>query len=194
MNETSKSDPVRRRLGHFDFYLRGEGIDVGAGPDTLRLPEGTPGTVRSWDVADGDAQYLAGVPNASMDFVYSSHCLEHTRSVRETLFNWLRVLRPSGVLFVVVPDYTLYEGLLWPSRFNGDHRHSFSLDVTRGKVGRPDHFHIANDLAPLMVGMGAPLIEAAVEDDGYDYNAGGGGNQTLGIALAQIRIIARRLH
>ncbi len=34
---------------------------------------------RVWDWEDGDAQDLAGVAEDSLDFVHSSHCLEHLR-------------------------------------------------------------------------------------------------------------------
>src|SRR5947209_9131534 len=106
MHETSKSAAARLRLGHFEKYLRGSGIDIGCGDDPLAVPEGH---VRWWDKVEGDAQHLLGVEAGRFDFVYSSHCLEHLRDVGEALSNWLRVLRPGGYLYVVVPDYLLYE-------------------------------------------------------------------------------------
>ena len=101
MNETSKSQPFRQQRGDFQKYLRGSGIDIGAGPDPLLIPDGR---VRAWDLADGDAQLMAGVADATYDFVYSSHCLEHMRDVEESLRNWVRILKPGGFLYVVVPD------------------------------------------------------------------------------------------
>src|SRR5437867_5758022 len=85
MRETSKCEEMRRNRGDFDNYLKGEGIDIGAGEDVLKIPNGM---VRPWDVPDGDAQLMAGVPDNSYDFVYSSHCLEHMRDVTQALTNW----------------------------------------------------------------------------------------------------------
>jgi SAM-dependent methyltransferase len=84
-------------------------------------------SVRTWDRDDGDAQYLHGVPDAAFDFVHSSHCLEHMVDVAEALRHWIRVLKPGGYLIVTVPDEDLYEQGAWPSRFNRDHKWTFTM-------------------------------------------------------------------
>ena len=135
MFETSKA--VMRRLHDSRFatrYFVGDGIDIGAGADALgQYEEFFPlmGSCRAWDVKDGDAQVLAGVPDASLDFAHSSHCLEHMRDPREALGNWLRILRPGGHLVVLVPDEDLYEQGVFPSTFNPDHKWTFTLHKSR---------------------------------------------------------------
>jgi SAM-dependent methyltransferase len=89
---------------------------------------------------------MAAVSADTFDFVYSSHCLEHMRDVPETLRNWTRILRPGGWLYVVVPDYVLYEKMSWPSRFNSDHKQSFSGLIDRSAVVRPNHWHLDGQL------------------------------------------------
>ena len=84
-------------------------------------------SVRTWDLEDGDAQYMAGVPDDSVDFIHSSHCLEHLRDPREGMRNWMRVLRPGGHLIVTVPDEDLYEQGQFPSTFNRDHKWTFTI-------------------------------------------------------------------
>ena len=131
MHETSKS--LRRRYADGAFHTRflvGEGLDVGGGDDPLAAQAAAFAgirSLRSWDLADGDGQRLEGVPDASFDFVYSSHCLEHLEDPVQALSNWLRVLRPGGHLIVTVPDEDLYEQGVWPSRFNPTHRWSFTI-------------------------------------------------------------------
>ena len=93
MRETSKCEEIRRNRGDFDNFLKGKGIDIGAGDDVLKIPNGT---VRPWDKGEGNAQLMAGVPDNEYDFVYSSHCLEHMVDVTEALTNWLRILTPGG--------------------------------------------------------------------------------------------------
>jgi SAM-dependent methyltransferase len=52
------------------------------------------------------------VEDASYDFVLASHVLEHCANPLKVLQEWRRVLKPSGVLFMVLPD----------RRFTFDHR------------------------------------------------------------------------
>lgn len=189
MNETSKCYDLRYQRGDFYKYLKGNGIDVGAGNALLKIPYGK---VRAWDRSDGEGQLLESVPDSSLDFVYSSHCLEHLEDVSVALANWVRVTKPGGHLYVVVPDYTLFEHNVWPSKVNPNHTHSFSLHLTRSKVGRSNHHHIENDVLPILVSLGCKWIGAWLEDDNYDYNLGCV-DQTLGAALAQICFIAKRL-
>jgi SAM-dependent methyltransferase len=131
MKECSKA--LARRLGDSRFlnrYFRGEGLDIGGAPDPLALyaeffPLVT--VIRTWDRVDGDAQHLDGVPDGRYDFVHSSHCLEHLQDCRAGLRNWFRVLKPGGYLVVMVPDEDLYEQGAFPSTFNADHRHTFTI-------------------------------------------------------------------
>jgi ubiquinone/menaquinone biosynthesis C-methylase UbiE len=186
--ETSKCERLRQSRGDFQNFLRGNGIDIGCGPDPLKVPEGT---VRPWDLKDGDAQLMAGVPDGQLDFVYSSHCLEHMRDVRESLVNWIRILKPGGHLYVVIPDYILYEKMTWPSMYNSDHKQSFSFLIPRNAVRRPNHFHVEQDLVPMLKELGAEPVRVTMEDYGFNYNAGVF-DQTQHNAVAQICIVARK--
>lgn len=131
MKECSKSIP--RRLADSAFirrYFVGDGLDIGGKPDPLALyREFFPllRSVRTWDWEDGDAQFLEGIENDSLDFIHSSHCLEHLVDPREGLRHWLRVLRPGGHLVITVPDEDLYEQGVFPSGFNRDHKWTFTL-------------------------------------------------------------------
>lgn len=111
-------------------YFVGNGLDVGGGYDPLsnyRHLFPLMGEVRNWDMDDGDAQDLAGVPDDSFDFVHSSHSLEHMRNPFSALGRWLDVTKPGGYVVVLVPDEDLYEQGVWPSTFNGDHKRSFTI-------------------------------------------------------------------
>ena len=189
MNNTTRARRIREARGDFDRYLKGQGVDIGAGNDPLRIPQGN---VIAWDQPQGDASRIEGVPDASMDFVYSSHCLEHLQDLRLALWNWMRVLKPQGILYVAVPDYRIYEKLNWPSPFNGDHKHSFSLELGRDKVKRQNHWHLDQDLRPLLESLGAEILAIHFEDDGYDYNRGFIDQTFDDSALCQICVISRK--
>ena len=83
--------------------------------------------VGNYDKPQGDAQKLANVDDASFDFLFSSHCLEHLNDPAEALSNWIRVVRPGGHLVVTVPDEDLYEQGVWPSTYNTDHKVTFTI-------------------------------------------------------------------
>lgn len=140
MKECSKS--ISRRLQNPRFltrYFVGAGIDIGGKPDPLALYlELFPlmERVRTWDLEDGDAQFLADVADNSLDFVHSSHCLEHLVDPHEGLRNWLRVVRPGGHVIVTVPDEDLYEQGTFPSSYNADHKWTFTIRKSRSWSGR----------------------------------------------------------
>lgn len=131
MKECSKSIP--RRLADSRFvrkYLKGHGVDIGGAPDPLALyAEFFPlmQSVRTWDLDDGDAQFMAGVADDSFDFVFSSHCLEHLHDPVEGLCNWLRVTKPGGYVIFAIPEEDLYEQGVFPSTFNRDHKNTFTM-------------------------------------------------------------------
>ena len=131
MNETSKS--LIRRLHDVRFantYFQGQGIDIGAGADSLdKYRQQFPliQSVRSWDMEDGDAQVMAGVADESYDFVHSSHCLEHLMNPIEAYTNWLRICRPGGHIVTTIPDEDLYEQGRFPSEFTNQHITSWSI-------------------------------------------------------------------
>jgi SAM-dependent methyltransferase len=131
MDETSKA--VMRRLHDSRFatrYFVGEGLDVGAGADSLgQYAEQFPlmRACRAWDLQDGDAQLLASMADESQDFVHSSHCLEHLHDPGIAMANWLRVLKPGGHLIVMVPDEDMYEQGVFPSTYNDDHKWTFTM-------------------------------------------------------------------
>lgn len=188
MNETHKGHNRRSRHGHYDTWLRGNGIDIGCGPAPLVAPYAT---VERFDKEHGDAQTMKDVPEGKYDFVYSSHCLEHMAKVSEAIHHWLRILKPGGILYVIVPDYELYEHGRWPSAHNADHKASFSMNVI---VPRPKHqFFTAGDFGKMLYNENARLLLAELQDDGFDYSPEKKDtDQTLGDAMAQILFVARK--
>ena len=124
---------IQRRLADSRFatrYFVGCGLDVGGGQDSLACYAELFPLIRNifvYDSTHGDAQTLRNIPENSFDFLYSSHCLEHLRDPYEALGNWLRVVKPGGYLIINVPDEDLYEQGQWPSRYNSDHKLTFTL-------------------------------------------------------------------
>ena len=65
MNEATKS---KAYWGELEWsVLRGEGIDIGCGPDPVSP------TARRFDLEDGDANRITEYVEEQFDFVFSSH-------------------------------------------------------------------------------------------------------------------------
>lgn len=77
-------------------YCVGEGVDVGAG----KWPFGNARPVE--DNADENAYHIRA-SDGSLDYVFSSHALEHLDRWQDALREWYRVLKNDGVLFLYLP-------------------------------------------------------------------------------------------
>lgn len=102
-------------------YLRGEGLEIGGLDKPLKVPAGVrvryvdfqtsgdlekfnPGAaVAQPDIVD-DGGVLSSVADSSQDFVIACHLIEHMEDPIGAMKNWLRVLRPSGIIFLAFPD------------------------------------------------------------------------------------------
>jgi SAM-dependent methyltransferase len=78
---------------------------INSGVTCYNVPIDSPGTPVQDEVAD---------------IVFSAHCLEHVGNLRQSMFNMVRMLKPGGLLYTLVPD--------WGNPFNSDHIHYFSQD------------------------------------------------------------------
>jgi SAM-dependent methyltransferase len=178
--ETSKTHARRLREGYFETIFVGAGLDVGCGDDPV-----TPDCLH-WDKPQGDAQLLSGLPLTHFDWVTFSHCLEDLPDPRRALARWWQLLKPGGWLLVVVPDEDLYEQGFWPSRFNGDHRWTFTLH--KSLSWSPVSLNLADLVAEL---PGHSVRWLRLCDYGYDYS-GGVWDRTGGPAEAHIEALVRK--
>lgn len=130
--ELSKS--VMRRLHDSRFatkYFVGDGIDIGCGSDPLVMyHEMFPlmRSCRSWDQKEGDATKMEGIEDEVLDFVHSSHCLEHLDDPVLAFDNWIRICKKGGHLVLLLPDEDMFEQGKWPSMYSGpDHKTSWTI-------------------------------------------------------------------
>jgi SAM-dependent methyltransferase len=105
--------PVRRELSF--QYITGSGVEVGAlnAPLEVRpnvmvkyadLHETEP--LRSDYAPDliSDLESMAGIDDASQNFVIANHVLEHVENPLRALRSVNRVLQPGGIAFIALPD------------------------------------------------------------------------------------------
>jgi predicted SAM-dependent methyltransferase len=188
---TEQDKAKKRRIFDPRFRNRwfvGDGIDIGCGPDPLKM-EDWPNVTRIWpydkDISPQcDGQYLTDIPNESFDFVHSSHCLEHLPNTRVSLTNWIRILKPGGFIVCTIPEEVLYEQGKWPSRWNPDHKVSFTM---RSRPVIPMSTNIASMLWRLPV----DLEHLTLLTDKWDVTKVGI-DQTLGEAECAIEFVVRK--
>jgi len=172
MDEMTKSHPARERAGDY-AWLKGSVLDIGCGPDAIKLPP--PSAVRGWDMADGDATHLATLEDRIFDTVVSAHCLEHLHDPETALQNWARVLREGGSMYILVPLYSCYEkfkdfqhGTPNAGKFNPDHKTSWDLI---NLVDRPqNHRHFGyKEIVQLGAQAGLSLVDLRMEVDNFPW-------------------------
>lgn len=112
-------------------YTRGHGLDVGCGPwkayphmigvDWLRGAEDLPAFQTDVQL---DAKDLSIFGDNSLDFVFSSHMLEHVEDVAGMLGEWWRVIKTGGHLILYLPHAKFFpkKGEKYA---NDDHKHDF---------------------------------------------------------------------
>lgn len=89
---------------------KGKGIDVGCNRIEWCFPGATPiDPVFTPYRADNFAMY-------DLDYVFSSHCLEHIKNWVQTLDYWYNSLKEGGILFLYLPDYSQVYWRPWNNR------------------------------------------------------------------------------
>lgn len=140
MSETSK------QRQHTVKYLIGNGIDIASGGDpvvpwaiSMDLPpaeyshyNNTPEDHKErfqWRGHAHDLPFKTG----TLDFVYSSHLIEDYEDWMPILREWVRVLKSSGHLVIMLPDKELWQAALRRGQPpNCAHRHeSFPGELTQ---------------------------------------------------------------
>jgi len=181
---------VKRRIATGQPYFTGNGIDVGGGHDCLDQYASVLGfdSCKNWDLPDGDAQCLASVPDGTYDFLHSSHCLEHMVDPGIALANWVRVVRGGGYLVITIPDEELYEHLHWPSRYNRDHKWSFT--IYRGKPLLPNSINVFDLLIPISESV--EIIKVERIEAGFRFDLGDADQTATATAECAIEVVLRK--
>jgi SAM-dependent methyltransferase len=126
VHEFLPDEVARNRIRLAKESLKGAGIEVGALHNPLSVPRrvrvryvdrlGTEALREHYPELDGclvvkpdiidDGETLGKVGDSSQDFVIANHFIEHCENPINATKNFLRALRPGGVLFMAIPDKT----------------------------------------------------------------------------------------
>jgi SAM-dependent methyltransferase len=103
---------------------KGVGYDVGYSREEWKFPGAIGIDVNEKNDYDAD-----NLPNdREVDYIFSSHCLEHVPNWVNTLDHWISKLKDGGVLFLYLPDKSQKYWLPWNNR-----KHNHILDPSQIK-------------------------------------------------------------
>jgi len=119
-------------------YTRGRGLELGSGIQKLyphfigvdnRKDAALFGHPINPDVAVESAERMEFFASNSMDFIFSSHLLEHIEPERVTgaLKEWMRIIKPKGYLTLYLPDEDEYPKV-GENGANPDHKWNVNYD------------------------------------------------------------------
>jgi len=119
-----------RKIAHMIVpWTRGKGLDLGCGPERayphmIGMDGNRANSGGNGATIVGDCTKLGTFADASMDFVFSSHLLEHIVDTRAALAEWWRVIKPGGSLVLYLPHRDFYPNI-GEDGANPDHKHDF---------------------------------------------------------------------
>jgi hypothetical protein len=102
-------------------FCQGHGVDIGCNRKEWCFP-GAIGIDLNFN--DGNTAYDFKYEN--LDYVYSSHCLEHLTNWVEALDYWTSKIKVGGVLFLYLPHYKQEYWRPWNNR---KHLHIFTPEI-----------------------------------------------------------------
>ncbi len=102
---------------------KGRGYDIGCMKEEWAFPNSIP-----IDLSFDDPYHALNLPEKNVDYIFSSHCLEHITDWVTVLDYWYDCLKVNGVLFLYLPDYSQEYWRPWNNR---KHYNIFTGDIIR---------------------------------------------------------------
>lgn len=124
-----------------NILCKGKGYDIGYGKSDWKL-EGAIGI----DLNENSPYTATNLPDEKVDFIYSSHCLEHLDDWVYAIDYWSSKLKKSGVLFLYLPHE---DQEYWNPWNNRKHKHilnSKHVKMCMEKFGFTNIFYSEKDL------------------------------------------------
>lgn len=102
------------------YYCKGYGYDIGCNRVEWSYPGSFPidPLINKWDALN--------LPKDNVDYIFSSHCLEHLPDWVRVLDYWIKSIRIDGYLFLYLPHY---DQEYWRPWNNTKHIHCFMPNI-----------------------------------------------------------------
>ena len=102
-------------------FCVGNGYDVGCGCKEWAFP----GAI---SIEKRDGQDAMNLPAGEVDYIFSSHCLEHLDNWVSALEHWYTRIRIGGVIFLYLPHY---RHAYWRPWENRKHIHALTAEMVQ---------------------------------------------------------------
>ena len=116
----SEGNASRFAIPYAEQVCKGIGVDVGCNKKEWAFPNSymVDPILNEWDALN--------FPYNNLDYIFSSHCLEHLTNWVDVLDYWKMKLKIGGVLFLYLPDYSQ---LYWRPWNNRKHLNIFTPQI-----------------------------------------------------------------
>ena len=106
----SEGNAAQFAIPYAKHVCLGTGVDIGCNRIEWSFPGSLPvdPTVNDYDALN--------FPYTDLDYIFSSHCLEHLQNWVDVLDYWTGKLKTGGVLFLYLPDYSQEYWRPWNNR------------------------------------------------------------------------------
>ncbi len=112
-------------------YCIGTGYDIGCCKLEWALPNSIPVDL---DLKNNDYDAF-NLPDIEVDYIFSSHCLEHLDSWVEGIEYWTTKIRTGGTLYLYLPNFDQQYWRPWNNR-----KHKHCLEATHITGLLQDHY------------------------------------------------------
>ena len=117
----SKGNASKYAIPFAEEVCKGLGYDIGCMKKEWSLPGSIP-----IDIAFEDGYHAMNLPQKNVDYIFSSHCLEHLNDWVSVMDYWYDCLKPNGVIFLYLPDYSQEYWRPWNNR---KHKNVFTSEI-----------------------------------------------------------------
>lgn len=121
----AKGNAAQFAIPFAKHFCKGIGYDVGCG----RVEWGFPGAILIDPAIFNDGTSASNFgEKTQIDYIFSSHCLEHLDDYVSILEYWHSMIKTGGVLFLYLPDYSQE---YWRPWNNKKHKHVFTPNIIK---------------------------------------------------------------
>jgi len=107
----SEGNAAKFAIPYAQQVCNGIGVDIGCMDKKWAFPNSIP-----IDIKFNDGFDALNLPNLKLNYIFSSHCLEHIPNWVSVMDYWYNKLEKEGVLFLYLPSYTQEYWRPWNNR------------------------------------------------------------------------------
>lgn len=117
----SQGNAAKFAIPYAQMVCNGVGVDIGCNRKEWSFPNSIP-----IDLQFNDGYSALNLPDIKINYIFSSHCLEHIPNWVEVMDYWYDKLENEGILFLYLPHYSQEYWKPWNNR---KHLHIFTPEI-----------------------------------------------------------------